>query len=500
MSFDFKTLAQQQSALKIAIDWWEKNKIGVLPEAWRTATPNSTDLVDIAKPTLIGIPALLVLYLIWGISGFAVGLALVVTLALLDATRPLRGGHWLSKPERIKVAEAKAVDAAEKAKADALKQRFMLEEGIDPESWWGKNVQDALNAHGIKADVVGLDTSGATLDMYELVVQQGFDINTISALGDNFSRTLKLPKGNHVTVDENIGNGRAAMYVPKVAYRPIRTVDMLEATAKSGYLLPGLVGEDLIGNPMMVDITLAPHLLIGGEVGMERAGQMLNILFGAVYSLPPSKLQVTLIDPKLMELAVCNNLPHMTERVITDMHKAYKSLLLIREKMLERCQVFFDAGVGNIAAYNRQHPEQPMPYQLVAFSELTIGLKCGVPVSADDDREVGEAIKALLLELVGAAPTQETGIHFLFGIQCYDPKTCGETLRQGIPSSIGMRVRAHEFSELLIGQKGCESLNEEGQCYVFMAGDASPKRALAASVHGEDIEQAIHAIREKWAA
>ncbi|MDD5392791.1 MAG: FtsK/SpoIIIE domain-containing protein [Thiothrix sp.] len=485
MSLDFvKTLPQRQPALKTVIDWCAKHKIGVLPEAWRTAKPNPADLVDMAKPTLVGIPALFVLYLIWEIPGFATGLAIIVAIAILDATRPLRGGHWLAKPEV--------------AKAEEIKHRFLVEEGMDPDKWWGKKVQDALNAHGVKANVVVLDTSGATLDMYELEVQQGFDINNIATLGDNFARSLKLPKGDHITVDANIGNGRAALYIPKTKYRAIRTLDMLQTAQKSGYPLPGLVGEDLVGNPVVVDITHAPHLLVGGEVGMERAGQMLNILLSTAYSLPPDKLRITLIDPKVLELAVCNSLPHVTEPVIIEMHKAYRRLLHIREMMNQRCQLFAEAGVNNIAAYNRRFPEQPMPYQLIAFSELTIGLKCGVPVSADDDREVGEAIKALLLEMIGAAPTQEAGIHFLFGIQCYDPKTCGEALRHGIPSSIGMRVRAHEFSELLIGQKGCETLGEQGECYVFMAGDASPKRALAAAISGEDIEQAVLAIREKW--
>lgn len=480
-----KKISEQQNIKETFLVWCTKYKVGVLPEAWRTAKPSGTDLVDMAKPTLIGVPVLMVLYLIWGINGFATGLALIVGFAILDATRPLRGGHWLGKPEA-------------KTKEEEVKRRFLLEEGMDPEKWWGKKIQDALNAHNIKANVVVLDTSGATLDMYELEVQQGYDINNVVTLGDNFARSLKLPKGSHISIDANIGNGRAAMYVPKTQYRAIRTIEMLKAAAQSSHNLPGLVGEDLVGNPLVVDITHAPHLLVGGEIGMERAGQMLNILLGASYAMSPDRLRITLIDPKLLELAVCNNLPHVVEPVITEMHKAYKRLLHIREMMLQRCDVFREAGVSNIAAYNRRFPEKPMPYHLIAFSELTIGLKCNAPVSADDDREIGETIKVLLLDMIGAAPTQEAGIHFLFGIQCYDPKTCGETLRQGIPSSIGMRVRAHEFSELLIGQKGCETLGEQGECYVFMSGDAAPKRALSAAVSGEEIEQAVTTIQEKW--
>lgn len=497
MSLDSSKLSlPRHAAVENFLNWCEKHKVGILPERWRTAKPSPKDIVDIAKPTLIGVPVLFIVYLIWGITGFATGLAIIVGFFILDATRPLRGGHWLGKPEEEPVIAPPSIEETE----EAIKRRFLVEEGMDPDKWWGKRVQDALIAHNIKANVVVLDTSGATHDMYELEVQQGFDINVITTLGDNFARALKLPKGEHVTIDANVGNGRAALFVPKTEARPIRTLEMLQTEGQPNCTLPGLVGEDLRGNAILLDITQAPHLLIGGEIGMERAGQMLNLILSAAYNVSPETLRITLIDPKMLELSVCNTLPHVTEPVITDMHKAYKRLLHIKEMMNIRCKQFLDAGVNNIAAYNRRFPEHALPYQVVAFSELTVGLKCTVPISADDDREVGDAIKSLLLELVGAAPTQEAGIHFLFGIQCYDPKTCGETLRQGIPSSIGMRVRAHEFSELLIGQSGCETLDEHGECYVFMSGDATPKRALAALASDEEIEQAVQAIREKWTA
>ena len=90
-------MASDKGFKQIVQTWLRKYKVGTLPEHMRTAKPNSQDLMEIAKPTLIGIPILVILYLIWDLTGFATGLAVAVALAILDATRPLRGGYWLMK-------------------------------------------------------------------------------------------------------------------------------------------------------------------------------------------------------------------------------------------------------------------------------------------------------------------------------------------------------------------------------------------------------------------
>ena len=481
---DRKTLSQTLLAL------WQKYKIGVIPEHLRVAKPNSRDIIDMALPTLIGVPILLVLYVIGDVTAFASGLAVVVALAILDASRPLRGGYWFFRPD----AEAPPKDES----PDQAKRRFLIDDGVDPERWWGKNVQDALNAHGIKANVVALDTSGASVDVYELTVQKGFDINNVTDLGDNFARSLGLGKGERVAVDANIGNGRAALYVPKKELRKISTLEMMQQAEATSYALPGLIGEDIVGNPLIVDIAQAPHLLVGGEVTQERAVQMLNLILSCAYSRSPKLLKLMLIDPKRIEMSVCNRLPHMLEPVIADMHTVYQHLQAIRQLMDERCQQLAEAGVSHIEGYNELHPDNPMPYHLIAFSELTMALKVDSPISEGSELTLGEGIKKSLLGLVGAAPTQAAGIHFLFGVQCFDAKTCGEALRQGIPSSIGLRVRAQSFSEMLIGQSGCEALNNSGDCYVFMSGSSTPLRAQVASASELEIVTLVKTISEKW--
>ena len=481
-------MASETGVKKTIETWLKRYKVGTLPEHMRTAKPNSQDLMEIAKPTLIGIPILLILYLIWGLTGFATGLAIAVALAILDATRPLRGGYWLMKPEPPPT-------------SPEIKNRFLLEDGMDPEKWWGRKVQDALTAHGVQARVVALDTSGASVDVYELEVQKGYDINLVTHLGDNFARSLALPKGERVLVEANIGNGRAALYIPKTHKRRIPSTDLITQTQDlfNKFTLPGLVGEDLVGKPLVVDIAQAPHLLVGGELGSERASQLLNMLFSAAYYCSPQQLHMTVIDPKKIELPIVNQLPHLTEAVITDVQQAYIIFNQVQAVLEQRCQLLLDAGVAHISAYNALHPEQPIPYHIVAISELHVMLQNMTPLAEQGDIPLGQAVKQRLMSLVTAAPAQAAGIHFLFGLQCYDPKTCGDMLRQAIPSAIGLRVRGQAFSEMLIGQPGCEVLGSQGQCYVLMSNDMTPVRAQVASATESEWLQLAQHIKEKWA-
>lgn len=472
---------EAQTLTTTLTSWWHKYKIGAIPEQVRVAKPNTKDLWDIAKPSLWGIPILLVLYVVGDVTAFAAGLAAVVALALLDASRPLRSGYWLGKP----------------APAHS-KQRFLIEEGIDPEKWWGKRVQAALNAHGIQAAVVALDTSGASMDVYELDVQKGFDISAINALGDNFSRTLALAKGERVWVDANIGSGRAALYIPKAKGRVISSVDLLPKITNAAYTLPALVGEDLVGNSIVVDIAQAPHLLIGGELGEERSQQVLNIILSCAYHVSPQQLTLTLIDPKRVELQSVSQLPHCQEPIITDMYKVSSYFQRLYALIEQRCQQFAAANVGHIQAYNALHADAPLAYHVVVISDLHVMFQAGSHLANDEEFTLGQSLKKQLLELLCSMPAPSAGIHFVCGLQSFEPKLIGEQLRTALPSVIGLRMRNASFSQWLIHQSGCETLSKAGECYVFMAQHTHPLRGQIATASALEHSQLVQSIKAKW--
>lgn len=476
MAFEAQTLSATITA------WWRKYKVGTIPEEVRVAKPNTQDLWDIAKPSLWGIPVLLVLYILGDVTAFAAGLAAVVGLALLDASRPLRNGYWLVKPTTL----------------TQPKQRFSLEEGIDPEKWWGKSVQTALTAHGMQAAVVALDTSGASVDVYELEVQKGFDITAISTLGDNFSRTLALPKGERVWVDANIGNGRAALYVPKTKGRAISTAALLPTIPNLKHTLPALIGENLVGNPVVVDIAQAPHLLIGGELGEERHQQVLNCILSCAYHCSPQHLTITLLDPKRVELQIASTLPHCTEPMLSDMYKVSSYFQRLYELMDKRCQQLAAANVSHIAAYNTQYSAAPLSYHLVVISDLHVMFQAGSHLSNDDDITLGQSLRKQLLDLISSMPASAVGIHFVCGLQSFEPKIFGDQLRTALPSVIGLRVRNPAFSDLLIGKSACENLPKASECYVFMAHDTSPLRAQIATASEAEQAQLVQTIKDKW--
>lgn len=409
--------------------------------------------------------------------GLAGGIALVNAVA----TRHARGGYLLKQPHIEEVTPAPMP-------AD-------MDDGNG--KWWGQDVQDALDAFEIKATVVSKDDTGATVDVYGLSVSKGFDINKVTTIGANFSRALCLPRGKRVSIDANAGGGLAALYVPKKKERDIRVSDLLKQAANSGATIPGLIGESSTGETLIVDISKAPHMYVAGETGSGKSVMIVCLALSAAYSLSPDKLHITCIDPKRVDLSLLNGLPHMAEKAITDMHKALARLQMMKLMMEQRYTEMEKAGVRNLAAFNKKHPERAMPYHLLVIEELTLATGNTSPLDEDDKTPVGKAIENTLVELAIAA--RAAGIFMVLGVQRFDAKTFDGQLRQNVPSVIGMKVKARASSDMIIGQSGCETLDGNGECFVLMSGQNSPTRAQGAFATEDEIKGLVSSINKKWA-
>lgn len=460
--------------------WLDSKRIGEIPSELQSHKITGEEVGQVARSPylLYGLPAVAGAAFLFGAPAVLASIPVITGIAILDASRGERNGWLLAQPDRPD---------------DELSDDLFEEDG----RWWGQDVQDTLDVYGIKCAVTKQDTSGATVDIYELQPERGFNVNSINGLGDNFSRDLGLPKGKRVTADANIGGGKAALYVPKSKRRSISAKSMLSMATHQGLKIPALVGEDVTGKPFFIDMESAPHIFVGGETKSGKSVQIINMILSMAYSLPPAELEITMIDPKRVELSMCNGLPH-TSRAVTDMEEAMVVLQSILAEMNARYAIFEKTGVRNIEGYNRKNKNK-MSYKVVVTEELTMAVKNETPVFDDDGNKistVGKEIERVFVDATVAA--RAAGIHFIFGVQRFDSKTYDGQLRQNVPSVIGMKVRYWQASEMMIGQKGCESLRGAGDCYVLMTGDDTPTRAQAAYASDEDIENIVQAIIEKW--
>lgn len=461
-----------------------KHRIGTVPESVRTHKPSGKDVWDTLVPSMVGVPALTGLYYAGGVPAFAAGLAGAVGLALLDVKRTYSGWalHPLPELPEIKDEEIKEI--------------------LDQQGrWWGQDIQDALDAHGIAAKVVARDTSSAMVDVYELEVAKGFDIKRLEKLGANFTRDLGLSRGVKFSVDLNIGNGRAGLFLPKQDRQIISLSSVIDAPELKNMRLPVMVGRDLVGKVMAFDLVKSKHTLVGGETGGGKSVQIDNMLCSLGYHCSPDDLAITLIDPKIVELSLFDGLVHIdgdTKEAIVDMEEALYTLDRLQQEMMDRYRIMHKAGARNIEGYNELGMGR-FKYHVIVVDEITELVSLTDELEIDGRKvKLGKEAEAHVTKI--ARLGRAAGFIMIIGAQRFDADVYSGQLRQNITSVIGMRVKKQVYSEMLIEESGCESLLGDGDCYVLVTGSKSPIRAQAAFIDEAGIEAMIKEINQKWSS
>lgn len=459
-----------------------KHRIGTLPESFRNEKPSTDDVIDVLKPSLFGLPSLAGLYYFGGVPAFAVGLAGAVAVALWDVKRAYSGWALEPYPEIPLINEEEIKDLIE-----------------SHGRWWGQDLQDALDANGIQAKVVAKDSTSATVDVYELEVAKGFDINRVANLGENFTRDLGLKKGIKFSVEANIGNGRSGLFIPKEKRELIPLSEAINHANLKKMRLPILVGKDFGGNLAAFDLVNAKHLLIGGEPGSGKSVELSNAILSMAYHCSPDQLELTLIDPKMVELSMFDGLPHIegaAKTAIIDMEEATHRLIYLYEEMKSRYKAMHKACVRNIESYNALGKYR-LKYKVIVIDEITEIIDLNDAILIDEkEQKIGNVAEKYVTKL--ARLGRAAGMLLIIGAQRFDAETFKGQLRANIPSAIGMRVKKRVYSEMLIEQSGCENLLGNGDCYVLLTGSPAPTRCQAAFIDEAGIEAMVKAIGVKW--
>jgi S-DNA-T family DNA segregation ATPase FtsK/SpoIIIE len=461
-----------------------RKKIGVLPSWFNTYKPSAQDVLDCIpiKPIAITALTMAASNAMFGVVGAVIGFCGVTLYVLLNERKSYTG--WFLKPINQEVAPEVLEEIAE----------------IEEPQQTGFSIQamqDTLDSNNVAATIVGYDDKGPRLILYKIKVKAGFNINMVSNLGDNFSRDLGLPAGVRVTVEANIGDGLAGLLIPKTTFDPISTTQLLQFKCDE-HIIPCLIGKDYLGNVSTFDFAKAGHTLVGGQSGGGKSIQIANMILSMAFYAPPSLLQMTMIDPKKVEMSIFKSIPHLTQPPITDMTYATGILETLKAIMLERYQILEAAGVRNISEYNK-HTKEKMPYHVVMVDEVGNLVMDSTPAYPDmkgSKATVGDVCEANLIAI--AQMGRACGMLLLLGTQRFDAKTFDGQLRSNILSTIGFKVRKSSESVMLIEQAGCELLSGKGDCLVLLSGETSPTRMQAAYINEDDISTLLSTIVQKW--
>jgi S-DNA-T family DNA segregation ATPase FtsK/SpoIIIE len=357
---------------------------------------------------------------------------------------------------------------------------------------WLEQQKELLNQtfknFNVGATVVHV-TKGPTVTRFEVQPELGVKVNKITNLADD----IKL---NLAAIDIRIeapipGKNTIGIEVPNRKSRPvfIREILQSEAFQRSSSPLTVALGLDISGDPIVTDLKKMPHGLIAGATGSGKSVCINAMLISLLYKAAPHEVKLLLIDPKMVELAPYNGIPHLVSPVITDVKAATGALKWAVEEMERRYELFAHAGVRDITKYNElvqkaQKREHHLPYIVIVIDELA-DLMMVAPA------DVEEAICRI------AQKARACGIHLLVATQRPSVDVITGLIKANIPTRIAFSVSSQIDSRTIIDTNGAEKLLGRGDMLFLENGTAKPIRLQGNFVSDEEIERVVAHVRKQ---
>ena len=351
-------------------------------------------------------------------------------------------------------------------------------------------LQETLNNFGVKATVVDV-SSGPTVTRYELQPEQGVKVSRIVNLADDIKLNLAA---EDIRIEAPIpGKAAVGIEVPNKTNASVMLGDLIKSEEFVNFKskLAFAVGKDLAGKTVVADIAKMPHLLIAGATGSGKSVCINSLILSILYKATPEEVKFIMIDPKVVELSVFNNIPHLYIPVVTDPKKASGALNWAVSEMTNRYNLFAEYGVRDIKGYNEkvsriapaanedEEPPAKLPQIVIIIDELA-DLMMVAP------GEVEDAI-VRLTQLARAA-----GIHLIVATQRPSVNVITGLIKANMPSRIALSVASGIDSRVIIDMNGAEKLLGKGDMLFYPQGYQKPARVQGAFVSDEEIEKVVH--------
>lgn len=347
-----------------------------------------------------------------------------------------------------------------------------------------EKLTNALENFNVSADVVGV-VKGPTVTRFELQPAPGVKVNKFTNLIDDIKLALAA---KDIRMEAPIpGRSAIGIEVPNDISSPVFIRSMLESEEFQTHESPLAValGRDIGGQPIIGDLRKMPHGLIAGSTGSGKSVCINSILVSLLYKANPSDLRLILIDPKVVELAPYNHIPHLLTPVVTDPKQATAALKWAVEEMEKRYEKFAEMGVRDIGRYNTlavQESQEKLPYILIIIDELA-------DLMMVSPHEVEEAICRI------AQKARACGIHLLVATQRPSVDVITGLIKANIPTRIAFSVSSQADSRTILDMGGAERLLGKGDMLYYPSGIAKPLRVQGNFVSDEEIEQVVEHVK-----
>ncbi len=340
----------------------------------------------------------------------------------------------------------------------------------------------------VHAKVVNV-TQGPSVTRYEVQPEPGVKVSKITNLSDDLKLSLAA---KDIRIEAPIpGKHTIGIEVPNRTSRPVLLSEILnsEEFKDSASPLTVALGLDISGKPIVTDLRKMPHGLIAGATGSGKSVCINTMLVSLLYKAKPEDLKLLLIDPKMVELAPYNYIPHLASPVITDVKTATAALKWAVEEMERRYELLAHAGVRDITKFNQlaeqnQQYAQKLPYIVIIIDELA-DLMMMAPA------DVEEAISRI------AQKARACGIHLLIATQRPSVDVITGLIKANVPTRIAFSVSSQIDSRTVIDISGAEKLLGKGDMLFLENGTSKPVRLQGTFVSDEEIDQVVAHVRRE---
>jgi len=385
-----------------------------------------------------------------------------------------------------------------------------------------QTLTQTLAHYGVQGKVEDI-LPGPTVTTYEVSPAAGTKVSKVAGLADDLALALArkvrivapIPGKNRIGFE--LPNDRRVKVVLRdlIEDRRFQTLDVP---------LPLVLGRDILGNPVYADLASMPHVIVAGATGAGKSVGLNVMLLSLLYRRSPEELRLLMIDPKVVELAPFDRIPHMLLPVVTDMKQAANALKWAVDEMERRYQLFADAGTKNVATYNSwvarvARGEAKNPNLRVVVGKDHNGLPDEVLAEAGSDEghvplpeklpwivvvvdefadlmmQQGKEVETAVARL--AQKARAAGMHVILATQRPSTDVITGTIKANFPTRIAFRVAQKVDSRTILDEQGAEHLLGNGDMLIKLNGTGETKRVQCPWVSEEEVQRVVDFLRSQ---
>ena len=407
----------------------------------------------------------------------------------------------------LKEVEKKEIDEPDAKKEKAvMPSTELLDRALDDGSSLSEGelnqiaslLETKLEEFGIEATVESV-LPGPVVTRFEIQPAPGTKASKITNIAQDIARSLSVSSVRVVEVIE--GKSYVGIEIPNTNRKMVRLTEILSSKAfkSSPSSLSLALGHDISGNSIVVDLAKMPHLLVAGTTGSGKSVGLNAMLLSLLFKSDPEDVRLILVDPKMLELAVYDGIPHLLTPVITDMTDASNGLRWCVAEMDRRYKLMSMMGVRNLAGFNKKIQDaekggkqilNPLNEDEEEFLEVLPSIVVVVDEFADMMMLVGKKVEHLIARI--AQKARAAGIHLILATQRPSVDVITGLIKANIPTRIGFQVSTKIDSRTILDQGGAEQLLGYGDMLYLPPGVGVPVRVHGAFVGDDEVHRVVN--------